>query len=102
MTDSEYLEWFVRRANEVSKAPATPKRRMPKVTRMQRPEMRRATQGSRSAVRSIYQSAERASEQTVTRDVVNPTREVGPGDQYNNVYSTGKETNERRPNHKIL
>lgn len=95
--EADILERFVAKAAELSRTSAPTRRRMPRITRMTRPEMRNGSRGSVNPVRAIYQNTETARDQTIAREVVNPTREVGPGDEYNNVYSTGKETQERWP-----
>lgn len=81
----------------IRKPPVPPSRRQPKITRMQSGRQTKVSQGTRNFTKAVYQTPEQAAASTIstydTSYPSNSTREVGPGDVYNNTYGChGKET----------
>jgi hypothetical protein len=96
MNEGQFLEHVARLARELKQPPNTPKRRMPKVSRMQSPRMRVVSKGTINGVRAIYQTTEQAGRHTITGEPEGiTTREVGPGDEYNRYGKYGESTTKR-------
>lgn len=93
------LQRMVEADRDIRRPPVTPKRRLPKITRMTSSRQARALKGTPSMIRAIYQTPEQASRTNPTDESsrkVKKTREVGPGDRYNSDYPChGKETGSR-------
>jgi hypothetical protein len=94
--ENSVLERMVALDREIRK-PANPiRRRQPKVTRMQSKRMQEIQQQTNNPIRAIFQTPEQAERGTITGEPDVTTREVGPGDLYNNNYGCeGKETGSR-------
>lgn len=77
----------------IGRPPFPTKRRQPKITRHMSRQQRIATGQSPNTIRSIYVPESKWN----ATPVINPeehelTREVGPGDDFNRTYRTGKST----------
>lgn len=96
LLEADILERMVKAMSDLKKPPVPPKRRQPRVTRMESPRQRYVQQGTRNTVRAIYQSPETAASRTIVANPKNTTRNVGPTDLCpKNGYCEGKETQSR-------
>jgi len=96
MLEADILEFVQRRARELKQAPGTPKRRMPKVTRMTSRGQAAALRMSNNPFKTGYATTEQATQAWRGTPTLKGkgTREVGPKDNGSN-YCHGKETGNR-------
>jgi hypothetical protein len=97
MTEADLLEFVQRRSAEIKKAPGTPKRRMPKVTRMTSKGQAAALRMQGNLFKAGFTTAEQATNAwrgTPTIGHDEGTRNVGPTD-FGTNYCHGKETGNR-------
>ncbi len=94
--EQEWLEYVQAADREIRRPPATPKRRMPKIARMQSREGRIVSGQSPNTIRAIYVPESRWNVTPLLDENATTTREVGPNDQYNPAqnFRSGKATGE--------
>jgi hypothetical protein len=95
MIPDDWLEYIQDKSRELARPANPPKRRQPRITRMQSPRMRRVSGQTSNTIRAIY-GTESAHSATPTKpNEWRGTHEVGPGDEHNDDYKTGKATESR-------
>jgi hypothetical protein len=96
MLPNEWLEYVEAQKKLLKRPPATPKRRMPRITRNESPRMRIVNKQTPNLTRAMYTPENRWNQTPVLPDDSVTTREVGPNDQYNppGGYRAGKATTE--------
>jgi hypothetical protein len=96
MLPNEWLEYVEAQKKMLKRPPATPKRRMPRITRNTSPAMRRVNSQTPNAIRAMYVPESKWNVTPLLDENATTTREVGPNDQYNPAsgFRSGKATGE--------
>jgi len=83
-----------RAERDITRAPVPTRRHQPKITRHVSREQRIANSQSRNPIKAIYTDESKYNQTPVVHDEDERTmtREVGPGDEHNSTYRSGKAT----------
>lgn len=95
MIPEDWLQYMAKAEKELKRPPSPPRRRQPKITRMQSRRMRTVSGQTPNAIRAMYTVESKYNQTpTISSEDHELTREVGPSDRYNpdEAYRGGKAT----------
>jgi hypothetical protein len=94
MMPDSWLEYMRNAEKDIKRPPATPKRRMPRVTRMESERMRRVGRQTINPIRAMYGQENEQNSTPTKPEEWRGTLEVGPNCEFNSAvdWRTGKET----------
>jgi len=80
MLDADKLLWYRREDREIRQPPDPPRRRQPKVARLQSPMQRRVSTQTSNPIRAMYGKESKYNQTPVAPEGAELTRNIGPHD----------------------